>query len=58
MHVGKLGAEHTLAGLPLKGFFEAGVVYSYYTGYSSANKKHYPTVTSLLLTVGFHVFSR
>jgi hypothetical protein len=58
MHVGKLGAEHTLAGLPLKGFFEAGVVYSYYTGYSSANKTQYPSMTSFILTLGFHIFQR
>jgi hypothetical protein len=56
IHVGKLGAEHTLDGLPLKGFFEAVVVYSYYTNHGSANKEHYPRATSFLLTLGFHVF--
>jgi hypothetical protein len=57
-HAGKLGAEHTLKALPLKGFFETGVVYSYYTNYDSAHKEHYPTITSFLLTIGFHVFPR
>jgi hypothetical protein len=58
MHVGKVGGEHTLDGLPLKGFFEVGVVYSFYTNYSSANKDHYPSATSFIITMGFHVFPR
>jgi hypothetical protein len=58
MHVGKVGAEHRLDGLPINAFFEVGFVYSFYTNYSAANKDHYPSATSLLMTMGFHVFPR
>jgi hypothetical protein len=58
MHVGKVGVEHTVEGLPLKAFIEAGFVYSYYTNYSSGNGAFYPTLTSLIMTMGFHVFPR
>jgi hypothetical protein len=58
MHVGKLGLEHTLDGLPITAFFEGGFVYSYYTNYDSVNAAQYPTLTSIILTIGFQVFSR
>jgi hypothetical protein len=58
MHIGKVGVEHTVDGLPLKGFFETGVVYSYYTNYDAVNEAHYPTATSFIMTIGFHVFPR
>jgi hypothetical protein len=56
MHVGKVGLEHTLDGLPITAFFETGFVYSYYTNYASANELQYPTATSIILTMGFQVF--
>jgi hypothetical protein len=58
MHVGKLGLEYTLDGLPIMVFFEGGFVYSYYKNYDSVNAAQYPTMTSIILTLGFHVFPR
>jgi hypothetical protein len=58
MHVGKVGLEYTLDGLPITTFLEGGFVYSYYTNYESAYKAQYPTLTSIILTLGFQVFPR
>jgi hypothetical protein len=58
MHVGKLGVEYTLDGLPIKAFFEGGFVYSFYTNYSSTYKAQYPTLTSIILNLGFQVFPK
>jgi hypothetical protein len=58
MHVGKAGFTHTLEGLPITAFLEAGFVYSYYTNYRSANKEQYPKSTSIIMTMGFQVFPR
>jgi hypothetical protein len=56
MHVGKIGGEHTLRGLPINAFVEGGFVYSYYTNYTSINKARYPALTSIILTIGFQMF--
>jgi hypothetical protein len=58
MHVAKTGFEHSLDGLPIKVFAEAGFVYSYYTNYDDANKEHYQALTSIIMTMGFQVFPR
>jgi hypothetical protein len=56
MHIVKAGASHRFRDLPLELFAEAGVVFSYYTGYRSGNAAEYPSSTWLIGTAGFRLF--
>jgi hypothetical protein len=57
-HIIKAGADYTFAHFPVKLFGEAGVVYSYYTGFDAANKAQYPLSTGIILTIGMRLFPR
>jgi hypothetical protein len=67
-HVIKAGAEHTLNGLPVKLYGEAGVVFSYFTNidgkansgspssYSIVNEAPYTQTTDIIVTLGVKIF--
>ncbi|MDR0586043.1 MAG: hypothetical protein LBG26_02265 [Treponema sp.] len=58
LHIVKVGANHTFANFPLELFGEAGVVYSYYKGFSAAHKAQYPDSFGIIVTIGFRLFPR
>jgi hypothetical protein len=60
LHIVKAGANHTFTNFafPFELFGEAGVVYSYYKGFRSANAAQYLDSFGVIVTIGFKLFPR